>query len=44
MMTVYGPRSAAEAMIAHVVAMHDKVRGTTLDGQPYHANDPRLLD
>ncbi|WP_219822551.1 oxygenase MpaB family protein [Sphingomonas montanisoli] len=44
MMTVYGPRSAAEAMIAHVVAMHDRVRGETPDGVPYHANDVRLLD
>ncbi|RVT93396.1 oxygenase MpaB family protein [Sphingomonas crocodyli] len=44
MMTVYGPKSAAEAMIAHVVAMHDKVRGETPDGTPYHANDVRLLN
>jgi uncharacterized protein (DUF2236 family) len=44
MMTVYGPRSAAEKMIARVVRMHDRVHGTTPDGKPYHANDPRLLD
>jgi len=44
MMTVYGPRSAAEAMIARVVRMHDRVRGTTPSGVPYHANDQRLLD
>jgi uncharacterized protein (DUF2236 family) len=44
MMTVYGPRSAAEKLIAQVVRMHGRVRGTTPDGVPYHANDPRLLD
>lgn len=44
MMTVYGPRSAAERMIAHVVSMHDRVRGETPAGEEYHANDPRLLD
>jgi uncharacterized protein (DUF2236 family) len=44
MMTVYGPRSAAEALIARVVRMHGRVEGSTPDGRPYHANDPRLLD
>ncbi len=44
MMTVYGPRSAAEKLIAHVVQVHDHVRGSTPDGLPYSANDPRLLD
>jgi uncharacterized protein (DUF2236 family) len=44
MMTVYGPRSAAEKLIAHVVQVHGHVRGSTPDGLPYHANDPRLLD
>lgn len=44
MMTIYGPRSAAEDMIAHVVAMHDRVRGTTPAGDEYRANDQRLLD
>ena len=44
MMTVYGPRSAAEKMIAHVVRMHERVKGSTSDGVAYHANDPRLLD
>ncbi|MFC0205454.1 oxygenase MpaB family protein [Novosphingobium soli] len=44
MMTVYGPRSAASEVIAHVVRMHEKVRGTTPGGEAYHANDPRLLD
>jgi uncharacterized protein (DUF2236 family) len=44
MMTVYGPRSAAEKLIAHVVRMHDRVKGITPDGVAYRANDPRLLD
>jgi len=44
MMTVYGPRSAAERMIAGVVRAHDRVSGKLPDGTPYHANDPRLLD
>jgi uncharacterized protein (DUF2236 family) len=44
MMTVYGPRSAAEKLIAQVVQVHGHVRGTTPDGLPYRANDPRLLD
>ncbi|MET0373118.1 MAG: oxygenase MpaB family protein [Rhizorhabdus sp.] len=43
MMTVYGPRSATEEMIARVRQMHDRVKGTTSSGAPYHANDPRLL-
>jgi uncharacterized protein (DUF2236 family) len=44
MMTVYGPRSATEQLIAQVVRMHGKVQGETADGLAYHANDPRLLD
>lgn len=44
MMTVYGPKSAAERMIGRVVRMHERVEGTTPDGTPYHANDQRLLD
>jgi uncharacterized protein (DUF2236 family) len=43
MITVYGARSVAEAMIAHVVALHERVQGTTPAGEPYRANDPRLL-
>jgi len=43
MVTVYGPRSVAEPMIAGVVRMHEHVRGVTPAGEPYHANDPRLL-
>ena len=44
MMTVFGPRSAAEKLTAHVVRMHAHVKGTTPAGLAYHANDPRLLD
>jgi uncharacterized protein (DUF2236 family) len=44
MMTVYGPRSATEQLIARVVRMHGRVAGSTPDGIAYHANDPRLLD
>jgi len=44
MMTVYGPRSAAESLIARVVRMHGRVQGVTPDGLPYRADDPRLLD
>ena len=41
--TTYGERSEAEAAIARVRKIHDVVRGTTADGTPYSANDPRLL-
>ncbi|HZW46407.1 MAG TPA: oxygenase MpaB family protein [Microvirga sp.] len=44
MITIYGPRSGAEAMIAGVVRRHDRVVGRTREGEPYHANDPVLLD
>lgn len=44
MITVYGPRSAAEKMIAGVVRRHETVYGTTPAGEPYNANDTPLLD
>ena len=44
MVTVYGARSTAEAMIARVRRMHDRVAGTTPSGEPYCANDPELLN
>lgn len=44
MMTVYGPRSAAEKMIAGVVRAHERVRGVTPKGDAYRANDPKLLN
>ncbi|MDB5960814.1 MAG: histidine kinase [Massilia sp.] len=43
MMTVYGPRSASEKLIAQVVRVHAKVEGVTPAGVAYRANDPRLL-
>jgi uncharacterized protein (DUF2236 family) len=43
MVTVYGARSTAEAMIAHVVGLHEKVSGRTPAGEPYRANDVDLL-
>lgn len=44
MMTVYGPRTETEKMIAHVVRMHDRVDGVTPAGVTYRASDPALLD
>lgn len=43
LVTVYGPRSIAEPMIASVVRMHAKVVGHTPAGLPYAANDAQLL-
>lgn len=43
-MTVYGPRSKAEAMIARVRRMHGRVNGVTPDGKPYRADEPELLN
>jgi uncharacterized protein (DUF2236 family) len=43
MITVYGARSQAEAMIAGVVRMHDSVEGRTPAGECYRANDEALL-
>jgi uncharacterized protein (DUF2236 family) len=44
MVTVYGPRSKAEAMIAGVVRRHERVTGWASAGEPYRANDPELLN
>ena len=44
MVTVYGPRSKAEAMIAGVNRMHARVTGETPAGTPYRADDVALLD
>ena len=41
--TTFETRAAAEAQIARVRHIHDKVTGTLPDGTPYSANDPRLL-
>jgi uncharacterized protein (DUF2236 family) len=44
MVTIYGARSKAEAMIARVRRMHDRVAGSTPAGKAYRANDPELLN
>jgi uncharacterized protein (DUF2236 family) len=40
MVTIYGARGMAEAMIARVRRMHDRVTGSTPAGIAYRANDP----
>lgn len=44
MMTVYGPRSKALAMIGNVNRMHARIEGVTPSGETYRASDPALLD
>jgi uncharacterized protein (DUF2236 family) len=44
LLTVYGPRSRAEAMIAGVARMHSRVRGTAPGGRAFRADDPELLE
>jgi uncharacterized protein (DUF2236 family) len=44
MLTIYGARSTAEAMITRVRRMHDRVAGSTPTGKAYRANDPELLN
>lgn len=44
MITVYGPRSRTEQMIAAVTRMHAGVRGIASDGRAFCANDPELLE
>jgi uncharacterized protein (DUF2236 family) len=41
--TTYASRQEAETIIAHVRAIHERVRGTLPDGTPYMASDPKLL-
>ena len=42
-LTTYGGRPEAEAVIARVRGIHERVRGTLPDGTPYAADDPALL-
>jgi uncharacterized protein (DUF2236 family) len=42
-LTTYGGRDEAEAAIARVRGIHEKVRGVLPDGTPYWANDPASL-
>ncbi|WP_019143399.1 oxygenase MpaB family protein [Noviherbaspirillum massiliense] len=44
MMTVYGPRSRTEAMIAGVNRLHARIAGTTPEGEAYRADHQELLD
>jgi uncharacterized protein (DUF2236 family) len=44
MVTIYGARSTAEAMIERVRRMHESIAGLTPAGKPYRANDPELLN
>jgi len=44
MMTVYGPRSRTEQLIAAVSRLHSRVRGIASDGRVYCASDPELLE
>lgn len=41
--TTFGTIEHAESVIAHVRAIHDRVRGRAPDGRPYAAADPHLL-
>jgi uncharacterized protein (DUF2236 family) len=43
MVTTYGATRDVEAVTARVRRMHEHVRGTTPEGEPYYANDPQLL-
>lgn len=41
--TSFGPADVAQMAVDRVLAVHQRVTGTTTDGQPYSANDPHLL-
>lgn len=41
--TTFGPASEAERAVDVVRRVHERVVGTTRDGEPYAANDPHLL-
>jgi uncharacterized protein (DUF2236 family) len=43
MVFTYGCRRDAETATSRVRRLHESVKGTTPDGQPYQANDPELL-
>src|SRR6201998_327625 len=44
MVTIYGARGTAAAMIARIREMHDRIAGSTPAGKAYRANDPELLN
>jgi uncharacterized protein (DUF2236 family) len=41
--TTFGAADDAEAMIARIKRVHERVHGTRPDGRPYRADDPHLL-
>ena len=41
--TTYGTAEDAQRAVDQVRAIHDRIRGTTAEGEPYHAADPHLL-
>ncbi|MFG1811360.1 oxygenase MpaB family protein [Streptomyces sp. NPDC049040] len=41
--TTFGTAGDAERAVMHVREIHARVSGTTPDGEPYRASDPRLL-
>jgi uncharacterized protein (DUF2236 family) len=41
--TTYGTAEDAQRAVDQVRAIHERIRGTTADGEPYHAADPHLL-
>jgi len=41
--TTFGTSADADAMIARIRAVHERVRGTAPDGRAYAASDPHLL-
>lgn len=41
--TTFGPASQAQRAVDTVHRVHERVVGTTRDGEPYAANDPHLL-
>ncbi|TAJ74899.1 MAG: DUF2236 domain-containing protein [Phenylobacterium sp.] len=43
LITTYGPTRAAEARVAMVTRMHERVGGRTPEGQAYTALDPELM-
>ncbi len=41
--TTFGPAEDADAMVAKIRGIHERVRGTAPDGRAYAASDPHLL-
>ncbi|MDX3129195.1 oxygenase MpaB family protein [Streptomyces europaeiscabiei] len=41
--TTYGTAEDAQRAVDHVRGIHERIRGTTAEGVPYHAADPHLL-